>query len=153
LEIKMATDIDRIGIDHLMVADGAQAVGGKLYILGGGWDRIMLPEFPGTAQLPFYVVFSISVPYALTNRKINFGVSIHDSDGELVDEPAQGQLEQGRPPGLRPGTPQRIPFAAALNPLFPTPGRYVIRVTADGDPAGEAAIEVVPAIPAFPVVS
>lgn len=147
----MDTNIDRISVDHLMVADGAQAVGGKLYILGGAWDRIMLPDIPGAAQLPFYLVFSMNIPYALTNRKINFGVSVHDSDGELILEAAQGQLEQGRPPGLRPGTPQRIPFAAALNPTFPDEGRYLIRVTADGDPAAETAIEVVRAIPQSPL--
>ena len=30
----------------MMAADDAQAVGGKLYVLGGGFDRINLPTLP-----------------------------------------------------------------------------------------------------------
>jgi hypothetical protein len=38
------SDPDKIGLDYLLVADGAQVVGGKLYLLGGGWDRLTVPD-------------------------------------------------------------------------------------------------------------
>src|SRR5660397_182444 len=41
------SDPDKITLDYLLVADGAQVVGGKLYLLGGGWDRLTVPQLPG----------------------------------------------------------------------------------------------------------
>lgn len=38
---------DKVCLDYLLVADGAQVVGGKLYLLGDGWDRLVVPQLPG----------------------------------------------------------------------------------------------------------
>ncbi len=66
------SDPDGISLDYLLVADGADAVGGKLYLLGGGWDRLMVPQLPGPPAVPFAVALGINVPWNLTNRKIGF---------------------------------------------------------------------------------
>jgi len=40
-------------LDFLILADRAEAVNGKLYLLGGAWDRLGLTSLPGqpTARL------------------------------------------------------------------------------------------------------
>jgi hypothetical protein len=136
--------MDSVKIDYVMVCDAAQAVGGKLYVLGGGWDRLMMPAFPGHPPVPFAVVFGINVPWNLTNRPFTFAIQILDSDDGLVQEIATGEFEVGRPPGTRPGVSQRVPFACPANPEFPEPGRYVVRVLLKGERAGETSFEVAP---------
>ena len=44
----MAVGDDMPYVDFLLLADRAEAINGKLYIMGGGWDRIQLPlpQFP-----------------------------------------------------------------------------------------------------------
>src|SRR5206468_8578750 len=41
----------RVRSDFLIIADGAQVADGKLYLLGGAWNRLALPQFPGSAPI------------------------------------------------------------------------------------------------------
>ena len=84
------SDPDKITLDYLLVADGAQVVGGKLYLLGGGWDRLTVPQLPGRPAMPFSVAVGVNVPWSLTNRKMSFSIDVHDTDGGHV-----GQLVGG----------------------------------------------------------
>src|SRR5436309_3077996 len=61
----------------MLLADAAQAVGGKMYVMGGGWTHVLVPQFPGYAPAPFSVAVGITVPYHLTNRR--FAVSCSES--------------------------------------------------------------------------
>jgi hypothetical protein len=104
----------------LMLADAAQAVGGKLYILGGGWNLI------GPAPTPSAIAIYVEVPWDLTNTPHRWKLTLLDSDGEPVmvgtpigEQPMilEGGFEVGRPPGLRPGTALGAPLAINLGPL------------------------------------
>jgi hypothetical protein len=120
----------------LMLADSAQEVNGKLYILGGGWS-ITSPE-PG----PFAIAGIIQVPWDQTNRKIAFKLSLVTADGHPVrvptptgDQPVEvaGEFEVGRPPGLKPGTPMSVPLALNMGPWPLQPDTvYVWRLSLDG---------------------
>jgi hypothetical protein len=134
--------LDSLRLDYIMVADAAEVVAGKLYVLGGGWDRLIVPAVPGRPAMPFYVAFGLSVPWNLTNRAFEFAVEMLDADGGLIDTLVAGQFEVGRPPGLRAGTSQRMPLAGPAGPEFSHEGRYVIRCVVDGAVLGETAIEV-----------
>lgn len=136
------SDPDRIALDYLIVADGAQVVGGKLYLLGGGWDRLTVPQLPGPPAVPFAVALGINVPWSLTNTKLGFSVDVTDSDGDEVAQLAAGQFEVGRPPGLRPGAPQRFQLTVPAQPVFGSEGRYVIRCSLGSEVLGHTAIEV-----------
>jgi len=136
------SDPDSISLDYLLVADGADAVGGKLYLLGGGWDRLMVPQLPGPPAVPFAVALGINVPWSLTNRKIGFSVDVQDADGGDVAQLAGGEFEVGRPPGLRAGTSQRFQITVPAQPQFSAEGRYVIQCSVDGEVLGHTAIEV-----------
>lgn len=97
----------------MMLADSGQAVGGKLYVLGGGWS-LTAPGVPGA------IAGIISVPWNETNRKHVLAFSLAEADGDavVVDTPQgkqpleiRGELEVGRPPGIRPGSLINVPFA------------------------------------------
>jgi len=108
----------------MLLADSVQAVGGKLYILGGGWSITGPPTPCGIAIL-------IEVPWDQTNRKHPWKLELLDSDGDAVmletpvgEQPLafEGDLEVGRPTGLKPGTPIGVPVAINLAPIPLAPG-------------------------------
>lgn len=134
-------------IDFMMVADGAQAVGGKLYVLGGGWTHIFVSQFPGRPMIPFALAIGMIIPWHLTNRRFVFSVELTDADGNRIDEVASGEFEQGRPPGLRPGTPQRLLLAVGAAPEFPERGRYVFNAIIDGQLLKSTSFEAVEQTP------
>lgn len=118
-----------------MLADSAQEVGGKLYVLGGGWS------VTGPAVPPSALVAKIDVPWDQANRSHHWRWDLLDEDGEPVRLPetpegirVEGDFEVGRPPGLPPGTPIDVPLAINLGPLPLEPGRrYVWHFTVDGE--------------------
>lgn len=143
----MSADPTQTEVDYVILADGAQAVAGKLFMLGGGWTHLFVPQFPGRPQAPFAVAIGITVPYHLTNRRFNFTLELTDADGQRVGEILTAEMEQGRPPGLRPGTSQPILIAANANPEFPSPGRYSFNASIDGELMRSVSFEVVAQAP------
>jgi len=104
----------------MLLADSAQSVNGKLYILGGGWS-LMGPELA-----PMAIAMLIEVPWDRANRRHTLKLSLVDEDGQPVKLPTPigdqvleltAEFEVGRPPGLKPGTPLAFPFAVNLGPL------------------------------------
>jgi hypothetical protein len=100
----------------MMLADSAQAVGGKLYVLGGGWS------ITGPDPTPMALAIKIEVPWDATNLKHKLRLELVDSDGQAVPAPGQeeqpllteGDFKVGRPLGSKPGTPIDFPFAINL---------------------------------------
>lgn len=121
----------------MMLADSAQAVQGKLYILGGGWS------ITGPDPNPMAIAIKADVPWDQANRKREFKLALYDEDGRsfMVQTPTgerpieiSGQFEVGRPPGLKPGTPLDFALAINLGPLPLRPDtRYVWRFYVDGE--------------------
>src|SRR5882672_5541560 len=91
--------------DFLILADSAQVQGEKLYMLGGGWSLIWAKEFPAQHQMA--VAAGILVPWLETNSRHQFRIQVHAEDGTMFGD-ISGEFEQGRPPGLLPGTTQRV---------------------------------------------
>jgi len=138
--MSVGTEID---VDFLLLADGAEAVGGKLYILGGGWTHLFVPEVPGPPFGPFAVALGVAVPYHLTNRRFTFMLELTDADGNRVGDVMTGEFEQGRPPGIRPGASQPILLAVNARPEFPAAGRYTFTALIDDRPMRSVSFEVV----------
>lgn len=113
----------------LLLADSAQALDGKLYILGGGWSII------GPDPSPMAIALKIDVPWDQANVKHPLRLELVDEDGNafMVETPdgeqplrIEAQLEVGRPPGTRAGTPLAAVMAINLTPLPLEPDkRYV----------------------------
>src|SRR4051812_16597967 len=105
----------------MLLADAAQAVEGKLYILGGGWS------VTGPEPTPSAVALYLQVPWDETNIRHEFHLDLVDSDGEPVEVETQagerqpvvisGGFEVGRPAGTKPGTPIDMPLAIGISPL------------------------------------
>jgi hypothetical protein len=125
----------------MLAADSAQAVNGKLYVLGGGFDRITLP--PGAPlQFRFDLAMVIEVPWTATNHPIHVTVDLLDADGQPIGYHAEGQLETGRPPGARHGASFPVPLVFPVLAEFPAPGRYTISGSIDGEESDRVSLEV-----------
>ena len=122
----------------MMLADSAQEVGGKLYILGGGWS------ITGPEAVPMAIALKLEVPWDRTNERHSLLIELLDEDGNpfLVDGPEEhdgkvplqvtGEFEAGRPPGIKPGTPIDSALAVNFGPLPLEPGRrYQWRLSID----------------------
>jgi len=96
---------DNTSVDFLILADAAQVQGDKLYLLGGGWSLIWAKDFPVQHQLA--VAAAILVPWMDTNHKHQFRIRLRGEDGTSFGD-IGGEFEQGRPPGLPPGSTQRV---------------------------------------------
>lgn len=144
----MSTSVESaqdVRIKTMIVADGAQAVNGKLYILGGGFDHINMPTQP--FQFRFDLAMLISVPWTATNDPYQLVVELVDADSNPVGYRAEATMETGRPPGSRRGTSFTIPLALPVFAEFPEPGRYALRGTINGVEQDRVAIETVLASP------
>lgn len=112
----------------MLLADAAQQVGGKLYILGGGWSTT------GSPTAPMAVAIKIEVPWDRTNVSHDWRLALVDADGRPVqtsDDRAvevSGQLEVGRPAGLPDGTPLDAPLVVTFGSMPLSPGRYEWRL-------------------------
>jgi len=118
-------------LDFLILADRAEAVNGKLYLLGGGWDRLGLTSLPGHAF--FDVAMGVLIEYLETNERHSFSISLEDEDNRVVLGPITGQVEAGRPPGMRPGQLQRFMLAVRGPFLIPHAGAFSWAVALDGN--------------------
>lgn len=105
-----------------MLADSAQAVDGKLYILGGAWNVLRFQEFP--AQLLVGIAVAIDVDWNETNRRHRLNVHFEDADGNKMDPTIGADFEAGRPPGATAGADLRIVFAVNGPLTIPAPGAY-----------------------------
>jgi hypothetical protein len=117
----------------MLLADAAQAVGGKLYILGGGWSMT------GPGPAPSAIALYLQVPWDRANERHQLSLQLLDSDGEPVlndaDDPIQieGEFETGRPPGLKRGSPLDFALAVGIPPLTLRPdSRFEWRLSIDG---------------------
>ena len=112
--------------DFLLVADAAQVADGKLYLLGGAWNRIALPQFPMAA--PLAVAVGLMVGWEETNQDHVARLTIDDEDGALVLGPIEMRFEVGRPAGTKPGEDQRVVMAVNGQVGFQKPGGYAVVV-------------------------
>jgi len=97
----------------LLLCDWAEAIGGKLYAQGIGWVNTIADR-----PIQFAVACLIRVPYDETNKKHAAEITLVTDDGHPYPEPdavATGfEFELGRPPGMRHGEEQTVPFAVRL---------------------------------------
>ena len=117
---------EAIEIDFVILGDYAQAVQGKLNLIGGGWNTHNATQYPSALQ--FGVGIGILVPWSLTNRKHRFELVIKGSEGpDLIK--GDGEFEVGRDAGIPAGMTQRFTLGVSGQLQVPEPGTYEIIVT------------------------
>ncbi len=110
--------------EWLILADAAQIVGGKLYLMGGGWDVLTVNRaLPITQHVA--LAASYSIPWNETNQQFSVEVVIVSDDGKEIGK-ITGMVEVGRPAGTPPGSEQRAQISAELNLEFAAPGSFAI---------------------------
>jgi hypothetical protein len=139
----------------VLLCDSAQEIGGKLYILGGGWSRIaaLNPNLP----ISFAIAVKLRIPWHDANRRLALRLALFTEDNQPVllpdgtDVHAEGNIEVGRPPGLRPGSDLDSAFVVPVNAQL-APGAYHWDLAIDGQLIEVVPFEVLPAPPglAFP---
>ncbi len=112
-------------IEYAVLADAAQAVGGKIFILGGGWNVYRAASYPAPVQL----AVAIGLGFAGTEIGLRYPVKIviADEAGIPVVPEMNGQIETGQlSPDLPEGLPVKVPVAWNVSFAVPRPGRYGI---------------------------
>jgi hypothetical protein len=116
-------------IEYALLADAAQAVGGKIFVLGGGWNLFRSPNFPAPVQLA--VAIGLGFTFDEVGSKYPLSVVIADEAGVPIIPEMKGQVETGQPAPDVPATATvKIPVAINVNLSLPHPGTYGIVVTA-----------------------
>lgn len=131
---------DEMDVAYFVLADAAQVVDGKLYLIGGGWDIIWFNQFP--AAHPFAICMGIRVPWNLTNMPHTMKILIETADGQGLGE-IKGNFEVGKPAGLAQGSSQLINLAFPSTLQAQGIGRFRIRAFIDDAVIDELAFGVV----------
>lgn len=131
----------------MLLCDAAQSVGGKLYILGGGWSQLQVPE---GGALTVALAMKVTIPWDRSNERIPLRVVLVTDQGSPVnlggmDVEARTDLEVGRPPGLTRGTPLDANLALNFVGLPLPAGGYAWLCEVDGSPKARTPFRVHPA--------
>ncbi|MFV2063592.1 MAG: hypothetical protein ACC726_08775 [Chloroflexota bacterium] len=119
----------RTDIDFMLLADRADVVGGKLYMLGGAWDKLQPPTFP--FPFMFGIAVGVRVPYAETEDAHQLRVVMERADnGERLVE-IEAELQTGRPPGTK-GRDLLVPMAFNVPYQFDGPMELALVAHIDG---------------------
>jgi hypothetical protein len=128
---------DSIGptVDVALLADAVQAVRGKLFVLGGGWDTLWVRSFP--ARHPSMAIgLRLRVPTSWRADVLDLSVDLQDADGApLLSKPLSHQVKLPPHPQASPATDFGVVRSFTFNNLlFSAEGSYSFVITVDGEP-------------------
>lgn len=117
-----------------MLADFAEATpDGKVTIGGGDFDSIVAPAFPAVHTRTIALVVRFIVDPAESEAPHTFRVEFTDPQGNTWIPPVKAPYSSLRTRGAS-ETPAKFAFVFNFSGLvFPTPGRYLIRLFLDED--------------------
>jgi len=115
----------------MLLCDAAQAVGGKLYVLGAGWTHVQ-----ANVPVPMALAVRIRVPWDQSNEPFDVRLHLITAEGAEVDlgqgpVEARTRIEVGRPPGIRRGSPLVSVIALNAGALALPAGSYVWELEID----------------------
>ena len=117
-----------MNLGFVLLSDHSEAVNGKLYLTGGGWNVLRLPEHE-------------------TNSPHELVVTIQDPDGVELGEGLTANFETGRPPGMPPGQEQRLVMSIAATANFTAAGPHAAVVQVNGEELGRARFYLMEGVP------
>lgn len=124
-------------IDFLILADKAEVINGKLYMMGGGWDRRRVSDFSRPTSINLAV--GVLVPWNLTNEDHQVHIKLEHEDGTVIKPEVKGNFRMGRPAHATRGQQFRALVAVEGHWLLPQPGTYRV-VSSIGDSAPKKAV-------------
>ena len=114
-------------IDYLLVADRAEVVNGKLYLMGGSWDRIQPQQFPHRMMLG--IALGVRIPFAYTDDQHTVAIELQHNDTRIIG--FEAKLATGRPPGMA-GMDMLVPMAFNIPIAIPGEGQVTLKAVIDG---------------------
>jgi hypothetical protein len=115
-----------------MLADAAQVQGGKLFVLGGGFDTISARSLP-VVHRTLCVALVAEVEPDERHRDLELVISLIDEDGSALGVEAKGKLRVGAPPNLPPGSSSIVPIVSPFyNVRFEEAKGYAFVVSFEG---------------------
>jgi hypothetical protein len=121
---------ERPEVDFLLLADRAEAINGKLYMMGGAWERIGVVDF--NQALVISVALGILVPWSATNQNHTLALEIRDADGKPIPFKVEATFVAGRPPFLTGETQRMLLAIPGASVMLPGAGSYVLAASIDG---------------------
>lgn len=118
-------------IDFAILCDAVQAAGGKLHLVGGGWDNLFVSKFPARHHT-LGIGMRVRIPWSSTDETVQIHVDLIDEDGTSVlpSGPLHHHVRARRNPAMEEGTDLGIVRAFTFNNLeFPHPGSYAFVLT------------------------
>jgi hypothetical protein len=128
-------------LGFLILCDRAEALDGKLYTLGGGWNTLRFAELPAAFQ--FSIGLALDVPWDGTNQRHDLHIHVEGPDGERLGDAFEVEFEAGRPAGAIPGQDQRMVLAIHTQHTFETAGPHAAVASVDAAELGRARFQVV----------
>jgi hypothetical protein len=119
-------------VEFLILADRAEVLNGKLYMMGGAWDHVFATNLEGS--IPLHIACGVLIPYLETDDQHTLEVAFEDTDGTAVVPSFSLAFKTGRPPTLEKGAKMRLPLAFETRIKFPKFDAYTISATVDGRP-------------------
>jgi len=132
-------------VGFLLLADHSESVNGKLYMVGGGWNVLRLPELPH--EWGFHIALGLDVGWDETNTHHDLLVNVHDPDGNELGEGLTANFETGRPPGMPQGQEQRLVMSIAATATFTAAGPHAAVVEVNGEELGRARFYLMEGVP------
>jgi hypothetical protein len=141
---------------QVLLCDAAQELGGKLYILGGGWQQI----FDLGQPLNMALAIRLMLPWHAANKRMKLQIGLVTDEGEPVLTPPpldqqpiriEGDMEVGRPPGIKHGSALALTLAVPAYGMQLSRGAYRWEVVVDGELLKSVPFDVVAPPPGFPI--
>ncbi len=125
-------------VDYLLVADRAEVVNGKLYLMGGSWDRIQPQQFPHRMMLG--IALGVRIPFAYTDDQHTVAIELLHNDTRMIG--FEAKLATGRPPGMA-GMDMLVPMAFNIPIAIPDEGQVTLKAVIDGQSGRRHEIKVI----------
>ncbi len=126
-----------------MLADAAHVQGGKLYVLGGGFESIRSRKVPAIHR-SLTVAMIIEVQPQERERDLELTISLIDEDGQTMAPHATARLRVGAGPQLPPGAPTVVPLVAPFyNVKLPEAKGYAFVISHDGAELGRLSFRLI----------
>lgn len=122
-------------VDVALLADAVQAVRGKLFILGGGWDTLWVARFP--ARHPSLAIgLRLRVPVSWVSEQLDLSVELQDVDGHpLLPKPLTHEIKLSG--GRESSTATDFGLVRSFtfnNLIFQQEGPYSFVISVDDEP-------------------
>jgi Family of unknown function (DUF6941) len=130
-----------VNLGFLLLADYSEAINGKIYAMGGGWNVLRFPRLPH--EWGFALALGVDVPWDETNQTYSLSMHVEDPDGELLGDEFSMDFEAGRPPGSIQGSDQRIVVSLQTRATFSAAGPHAVVIKIEDAEIGRSRFYVV----------